>query len=219
MPAQRSETSRKREDIQVAAQRLFLQSGFSKTSMDAIAAEANVSKQTVYRYYGSKSQLFSGVLGQMAERLQADLLELQPQSSLTPTKLRATLITVAERILDRILDPTYLDLVRVVLAESREFPELPNLLRASVIERGANALSHLLESAQIAAVVEISDVRIVQRQFVGPLLSYLLEGLWGDPRETRQRASVEVPSLVELFMSAVSPPHQHGDEADPRLDS
>jgi AcrR family transcriptional regulator len=187
--------------------------------MDAIAAEASVSKQTVYRYYGSKSQLFSAVLGQVAERLQADLLELQPHSSLTRAKLEATLIMVAERILDRILDPTYLDLVRVVLAESREFPELPNLLRASVIERGTNALSDLLQSAQIAEVAEISDVRIAQRQFVGPLLSYLLEGLWGDPSETRQRASVEVPSLVELFMSAVSPPRQRADDAGPLSDS
>src|SRR5262249_39444879 len=154
-------------------------------------AEAKVSKQTVYRYYGSKHQLFLDVLGQTAEQLRADVLQLVPATPLALDQLEATLLTVAEHILDRILDPTYLDLVRVVIAEAREFPELPRDFRATVVERGAAALTELLRSESIAAVVETSRVEPALRLFVGPLLSYLLESLMGDPATVRRRASAQ----------------------------
>src|SRR6266487_2123992 len=56
----------KRNAIHAAAQGLFLQHGFAGTSMDAIALAANVSKQTLYRYYQNKEALFVAVLEQLA---------------------------------------------------------------------------------------------------------------------------------------------------------
>src|SRR3989442_15569455 len=47
-----------RDAILTAAQELFIQHGFGSTSMDAIAVAANVSKQTLYRYYLHKQALF-----------------------------------------------------------------------------------------------------------------------------------------------------------------
>ena len=47
----------KRDQIRAHAQRLFLARGFTGTSTDAIAAEAGVSKQTLYAYYSSKEEL------------------------------------------------------------------------------------------------------------------------------------------------------------------
>jgi AcrR family transcriptional regulator len=55
----------KRKQIRAAARRLFLDRGFAETSMDAVTAAAGVSKQTLYRYYESKSALFGDVLGQL----------------------------------------------------------------------------------------------------------------------------------------------------------
>src|SRR5579884_539065 len=64
--AERTVTSRaqkKREQIRAAAQRLFLRHGFVGTSTDAIMAEAGVaSKETLYRYYPNKEELFADVL-------------------------------------------------------------------------------------------------------------------------------------------------------------
>ena len=50
------------------AQRLFVESGFAGTSMDAIAAAAQVSKPTLYRYYQNKEALFADVLGDLTVR-------------------------------------------------------------------------------------------------------------------------------------------------------
>src|SRR5580658_8576833 len=52
----------KRSLIAQAALRLFLRDGFSRTSVDAIAEEAGVSKRTIYNHYGDKENLFLSVI-------------------------------------------------------------------------------------------------------------------------------------------------------------
>jgi TetR/AcrR family transcriptional regulator, mexJK operon transcriptional repressor len=52
----------KREAITEAARRVFLEHGYSYTSVDAIATEAGVSKQTIYNHFGDKERLFRAVM-------------------------------------------------------------------------------------------------------------------------------------------------------------
>ncbi|MDV9189945.1 TetR/AcrR family transcriptional regulator, partial [Streptomyces sp. SR27] len=53
--------ARKRQAVLRAARDLFLREGFG-VGMDAIAAEAGVSKVTVYNHFGSKEALFTAVV-------------------------------------------------------------------------------------------------------------------------------------------------------------
>src|SRR5215831_7818055 len=173
--------------------------------MDAVAAEAKVSKQTLYRYFGSKEQLFVEVLGRMAaEGMAADIGDLAPSSPLTRGELEVTLLRIATRMLGYVLDPTYLDLARILIAEARYVPDLAGRFRVTVIERVAAALVSLLASPQLAAIVAVPRVEPVLRLFVAPLLSYELEGLLGDPAEVRKRAEAELPIVVSLFVRAIA---------------
>lgn len=52
----------KQQDIVIAAEALFLRQGYGVSSMDQIAQEAGVTKQTVYRYFASKNELFGAVM-------------------------------------------------------------------------------------------------------------------------------------------------------------
>ena len=45
----------------MAARRLFLERGFAATTMPAVAAEAAVSVQTVYKVFGTKARLAKAV--------------------------------------------------------------------------------------------------------------------------------------------------------------
>lgn len=64
--------ARRRPLVLDAAYRLFLQNGFEGTSMDAIAAEAGVSKPVVYDCFASKDDLFTAMLDREEERLLAE---------------------------------------------------------------------------------------------------------------------------------------------------
>lgn len=191
--------------IQDAAQKLFLQSGLQRTSMDAIALEANVSKQTLYRYYGSKDELFVAVLTSLtAEPVKAQVEVLMPTSALTRSELEATLLTMAAGALDVLLNPTYLALLRIVISESESFPDLAGMFRSTVIARGAGSITSLLTSQHVAPLISIPDITLALRLLVGPLLSYVLGALLGDPAETRTIAEAELKPLIRLFVVAIS---------------
>jgi len=55
------ERERKKEEILDAAEKLFLKDGFKDTSMDEIAKKSEFSKRTIYKYFGSKEELYAAI--------------------------------------------------------------------------------------------------------------------------------------------------------------
>jgi len=105
-----------------AATRLFLQKGFSGTSMDDIAAQAAVSKQTVYKQFADKDQLFREIVLQMTERAETFVhdIESRPWSG----DLEADLRGLARDQLATVLQPELLQFRRLVIGEADRFPDL-----------------------------------------------------------------------------------------------
>jgi AcrR family transcriptional regulator len=73
-----------------AAVEMFSRNGYHETSMDAIAAEAQISKPMLYLYHGSKEELFGACLnrdlGRFIEAVRADIdLEQSPKDLLRTT--------------------------------------------------------------------------------------------------------------------------------------
>ena len=56
-----AQTRRNREAILDAAQRQFLEGGYAATTVAAVAAEAGVSVETIYKAFGGKSGLVRGI--------------------------------------------------------------------------------------------------------------------------------------------------------------
>jgi AcrR family transcriptional regulator len=59
----------KSERVIEAATRLFSRYGFRKTSMDLLAAEAQVAKPTLYAYFADKEAVFAAVCAHVAEQI------------------------------------------------------------------------------------------------------------------------------------------------------
>ena len=79
----------KRAAILQAAQSLFLHSGYEGTSMDAIAAEAGVSKLTVYSHFTDKETLYAAAIRVVCEAQLPDLYcGEQPHGSIDQTLQR-----------------------------------------------------------------------------------------------------------------------------------
>lgn len=81
-----------------AAVQMFSANGYHETSMDAIAAEAQISKPMLYLYYGSKEELFgaclSRELSRFIEAVRADIDIQQSPHDL----LRSTILSVLRYI-------------------------------------------------------------------------------------------------------------------------
>jgi TetR/AcrR family transcriptional repressor of mexJK operon len=68
MHPRRTPDERKRAAILGASMDLFLKNGFTKTSMDAIAKKARVTKQTVYAHFKNKDGLFEHIIHELARK-------------------------------------------------------------------------------------------------------------------------------------------------------
>lgn len=65
----RAGSAQKRAAILSAARELFLSDGFDRTSVDAVAARAKVSKRTVYDYFGDKRTLLQAVVDAIGQSM------------------------------------------------------------------------------------------------------------------------------------------------------
>ena len=115
----------KGEAIAQAALRLFLRDGYERTSVDAIAAEAGVSKRTIYNRYGDKENLFRSVLQDtydsmmatfrgIAEKHLGDVTDVQQSLTACALEVARTMTTAPDRIA----------VVRLIMAEAPFFPAL-----------------------------------------------------------------------------------------------
>lgn len=159
--------SSKREQILQGATQVFLQSGYAKTSMDRVAAEAGVSKQTIYSHFQDKEGLFKALI----ERVTIRRLELEFQLKPFQGEPARVLRRLAESFLAKMDDPEDISLLRLVIAESAHFPELAQLYSRTVIQYGYRNLSHYFESHP---KLNIPDPEATARIFLGSLAAFII---------------------------------------------
>ncbi|MBE1282660.1 MAG: TetR family transcriptional regulator [Rhodobacteraceae bacterium] len=109
----------KRRAILDAACDVFLVEGYVTASMDRIAAAAGVTKQTVYRYFSSKEELFGEALKHMREAGEEEF-----ETHLTNPDTRAALLDYAVGFIRAHLSDSHLEVYRLLIAEGGKSPEL-----------------------------------------------------------------------------------------------
>ncbi|MNM84435.1 HTH-type transcriptional regulator RutR [compost metagenome] len=124
-------TDRKREAILHAAVAEFREFGFAGTSMDRIAATAEVSKRTVYNHFSSKDELFTAILWQLWEASRS--LESVAYDPARP--LREQLLAFVEQKLRLLSDASFIDLSRVAMAELVHAPERARAMMDRLAEK------------------------------------------------------------------------------------
>ena len=84
------EKERRRQQIMVAAKRVFSVSGFSKSTMEDIAREAELSPGTIYLYFKNKDELYASLSVRILQYLSIRLKhvienkDLQPEQYIEP---------------------------------------------------------------------------------------------------------------------------------------
>ena len=196
----------KRDQIREGAQRVFLQRGFAGASTDAIASEAGVSKQTLYAYYPNKETLLASVLGHLiGEDPRNQLPAVEGMSLGTPEEVRRSLGSLAEGLIASLMQPNYLALMRVVIAETPRLPRLGSLFKSAVPEQVLGNVAEILRVARANGVVGNVDPDSASRMFAGALLTYaILDGLLVGDGPPRPPAPERVDSVVDLFMKTIA---------------
>ncbi|WP_314614517.1 TetR/AcrR family transcriptional regulator [Streptomyces stackebrandtii] len=168
--------ARKRQAVVRAARDLFLREGFG-VGMDAIAAEAGVSKVTVYNHFGSKEALFTAVVaGALDEPLAGGEEAEGPDLALLvaadgPDALKAAL-TDAGRAWARAVraDDEGRALRTLVATELHRFPELGRAWRAHGPAGHHPAVADALRTLADRGLLEIPDLEVAVLQLYSLLV-------------------------------------------------
>jgi TetR/AcrR family transcriptional regulator of autoinduction and epiphytic fitness len=191
-------TDRKRESILQAAIAEFRANGFEATSMDKIAARAEVSKRTVYNHFPSKDDLFAAILEQLWE-CSASLAEMRyrPEQALRSQLL--DLLTQKMRLLN---DPSFMDLARVAIAEGIHSPERAQEMIARMSSREEGAV------AWIRAAQQDGKLKAGEPEFASQLLQGQLKtfAFWpqiamGQPPLSQAQQTAVVQTAVDMFLA------------------
>jgi TetR/AcrR family transcriptional repressor of mexJK operon len=167
-------TALKRGQITEAALGLFLLNGYGKTSMDQIAAAAQVSKQTVYKQFADKETLFreiaQGVTAN-SNHIVEQLHAVADTPVLTTEELRKLLQRLARRYLDAVMEPNVLSLRRLIIAEADQFPDLAHEYYQWGPARGLDLIESALRRWAEQGLVAGPDLRLAAAQFAALALA------------------------------------------------
>ena len=193
-----------REHLLRTALDSFLANGFEAASINAIAQLSGISRDTIYRQYGSKEELFRAATAYGLERLAEHLrVAMSAKGSIEAVLLRAAL-----QIHDDMTAPDAVPVLRLILAESHRFPDLGERMfedardslaplvdyLASQRQAGRLDLADPFEAAFMLATLAIGGVRMFlvpaatsgdkREQWVRQVVSTLLRS-W-EPRAARR---------------------------------
>lgn len=118
-------TPAKPDQIRRAALKVFLDQGYATTSIDMILAEADVSRQTLYRYFKGKEPLFLAVVADILNEVLTAITDAMREADLEHSDdLEADLVQVGRAWMRIMLQPDVLALRRLVIGEAARLPHL-----------------------------------------------------------------------------------------------
>ena len=193
----------KRQAILDAAKSLFLTQGYASTSMDAVAAEAGVSKLTVYSHFNDKETLFSAaVMAKCEEQLPPLFFELPDGFA-----VENVLLNIARGFLQLINSDESVNLHRLMMALGSQDPKLSQVFFEAGPQRMLSEMGQLLQRIHDTGVLNIDKPHNAAGHFFclikGAANFRVLLGC-GEP-PTAEAAESHVQEVVGLFMRAYRP--------------
>jgi len=155
----------KKDRLLRAAIKVFAQAGYTGASMDVIAAEAGLTKPTLYHYFPSKEALFSAM---MAAPRDAMVLAFDPQPD---AHYVDQLHRFAWAYAETVMRPEFLSLARLIIAEAHRFPEVGRDYQQSGPDKVLHDLMTFLETQRAQGRLTFDDAELAAEDFWGLILS------------------------------------------------
>jgi len=197
MNTEKKLTELKREDIIDAAVKEFIANGFRGTSMDRIAATAQVSKRTVYNHFENKETLFQCITQQLCDN--ATQVSEHPYHHDIP--LKTQLLTIAEQEMAFLTAKGFLDLFKMITAESLASPELTKTNFDNFQESSIGVVKWIRKATRDGKLSVTDPVR-AGRQFLALIETFALWPQLYDykPVPGKKEQKKIIDSAIEMFL-------------------
>jgi AcrR family transcriptional regulator len=162
----RRKTARPGEILE-AALGVFAEKGFAAAKLEEIARRAGVSKAALYLYFETKEDLFGAVARRLVATDLGDVIRTVEASEAPFADLAPLLLGRAAALLS---EGWPLGVLRMVLSESRNFPDLARIWREDAVEPVLGLVAGRIARAQAAGEVVSGNPRLMAFSLMGPVV-------------------------------------------------
>lgn len=202
---EKGRSERRRRAIIEAATEVFLRHGYLGATTDQVATRAAVSKQTLYKHYADKQQLFSEIILETTVQLVDGLSHAVAGTLHEAQDVRKGLRDLADGLLRGLLQPDVVRLRRLVIAEADRFPEVGRAWFDEAFDRGVEIVGEAMQRlADRGLLRNLSDPTLAANQFAGlvmyqPMNQAMFAGTGAVPPPDQLDRIAE--SAVEMFLA------------------
>lgn len=180
------------------ANRHFRSLGFDGMALEGVAAEAGVSKGTLYARHKSKEALFLAVWEDAVGRWSDAASEGDHQLT---SDLRQRLAYHATTIVDSLRDPEVRDFQALILSNANRFPAIARQIHDIGHRYIVNLVAQDLADAARCEGLAPRDVQSVATAFVSAITGWLLQTATSEP-PPREQAIAYALRVVDLVLAA-----------------
>ncbi|MFJ2959216.1 TetR/AcrR family transcriptional regulator [Streptomyces sp. NBC_00669] len=200
-PARTGGRAGKRQAITQGARTVFGREGYSRTSIEAIAAEAGVSTRTIYNHFEGKEQLFSDVVHDSAGQV-ADAFIATVEQQVTGTDPRTDLLALGRAFVgQRTQFPEHFAMVRQIKAEVQHFP--PAVIDAwqqAGPQRVQREVGRRLQQLADGGLLRIPEPARATVHFIALVTSEITIRPYGSPSLSPAQVQDRVSRGVDAFL-------------------
>lgn len=184
-------------EIVEAALAVFAERGFAAAKLDEIARRAGVSKGALYLYFETKEDIFRAVVAQaIAPNMQAIRAVIAAHPGPLPDLLRL----VGQRVATLMETLPVGGVVKMVIAEAGNFPELARVWHDDLVAHVLGALTDAIRAAQARGEVRPGDPRIYALEVIAPMLVAVI---WRETFMPVGAAAFDLPTVVHQHIETM----------------
>lgn len=190
-------------EIVAAALEVFAEKGFAAARLDDIAARAGVSKGALYLYFETKQELFAAVV---RDAISPNIAVVEATAAAIDLPFAQTSRLLLGRAADLLATSPVGPVAKMVIAESRNFPELARVWHDEVVSRVLAVMSGLIARAQARGEIRPGDPRFHALALIGPLLMgalwrEVLEPVGAEPIDLKALASQHIETALHGLLA------------------
>jgi AcrR family transcriptional regulator len=194
----REQAEQRHEELLDHALDIFLDNGFERSTIEAIAASVGMTKRTVYARYEDKTALFKAALQRAIDRWNLRYEEMQSE---VVGDLEEMLTRIARSRIALVMTPEGLKLQRILNTESYRFPDIFTMAYArasqSVIGHLIALFRHHEETGELATGDPVRAATSFMSMVVGGPTRQIVSGNYMSQKEIEEHLRFS----VRLFLN------------------
>lgn len=162
----------KEQAILDAASELFLQRGFKSVSIGEIMQEAACSRETIYRYFSGKEDIFANIISRQMDACLGTMKAVT--TTVGAEDLRDGLLDWSLALLKTVTGDQYIQFRRLIISEVNTRLEHGKLYYDLAYSKGTSAVAEFFKLFQKKNKLKTVDADRLARHFVGMLLYHVM---------------------------------------------